>query len=295
MSLDTSWEALVHPERATDFFAGPEPAGFDVEAPGYSPGNAWWLAEISRLVYRRELAEEPGFAGETRRAALNRAGLDEVAFLHEPLAQCAIVKPLDPGGPPFVVLVFRGSHDLLDWLTNLHTLPARWGTAPGRVHEGFRDALECVVEPIDQALGGFSCPAFYTGHSLGAALATLAAFRSREGSVRAVYAFGSPRVGDAAFLAALNEKAKVYRVVHSRDVVATLPPELLGFAHAGELHYINRGGEILVDPAEEQMDRRQPFAFDSALHHPANLLEPPEDLADHAPVNYVTHLRAALR
>jgi len=295
MSLDTSWEALVHPERATDFFAGPEPAGFDVEAPGYSALNAWWLAEISRLVYRRELDEESGFTGETRRAILNRAGLDEVAFIHEPLAQCAIVKPLDPAEPQFVVLVFRGSHDLLDWLTNLKTLPVSWATAPGQVHEGFRNALECVVERIDRALGGFSCPAFYTGHSLGAALATLASFRGPEGSVRAVYAFGSPRVGDAAFLAALNAKTKVYRVVHSRDVVATLPPELLGFAHAGELHYITRHGELLVDPAEEQMDRQQPFLFDSSLHHPASLLEPPEDLADHAPINYVTRLRAALR
>jgi triacylglycerol lipase len=295
MTLDTTWEALVHPERATDFFAGPEPARFDVEAPGYSPVNAWWLAEISRLIYRRELAEEPGFTGETRRAVLNRAGLDEVAFIHESLAQCAIVKPLDPAGPSFVVLVFRGSHDLLDWLTNVHTLPVGWATAPGKVHEGFRDALECVVEQIDRALGGFACPAFYTGHSLGAALATLAAFRSPEGSVRAVYAFGSPRVGDAAFLAALDEKAKVYRVVHSRDVVTTVPPVFLGFAHTGELHYITRDGELLVDPSEDRMDRRQPFLFDSALHHPARLLEPPEDLADHSPINYVTRLREALR
>jgi pimeloyl-ACP methyl ester carboxylesterase len=249
----------------------------------YSPVNAWWLAEISRLIYKQEADEIPGFQGKTRREILNEANLEEVKFIHQPLAQCAIVKPLDTAASPFAVLVFRGSHDPRDWKTNFNSRPVEWSPYPGRVHAGFRDALECVVEEIDSVLGTLPGPAFYTGHSLGAALATLAAARKPP---RAVYAFGSPRVGNSEFHASLAP-TKVYRVVNSRDIVAIAPPPELGFGHCGELRYLTREGGILVDPTEDHVDQHRPFRLEWQ-----RLLRAPEELADHAPINYVTRLRA---
>lgn len=49
-------------------------------------------------------------------------------------------------------------------------------------------------------LAKLGCPVFYTEHSLGAALATLAAARRAP---KAGYAFGSPRVGNQAFTSTL--------------------------------------------------------------------------------------------
>lgn len=287
MPFHTQWEPLLQPGKAAEFFTSPLPAHFDIDASDYSCVNAWWLAEISRLIYREGVEEVPHFAGNSRRGILNSVQLEEVTFIQKPLAQCAIVRPLNPADPHFVVLVFRGTHNLLDWLTDLETEPVAWPPAPGRVHEGFRDAFASVADQIDSALAQFTCPAFFTGHSLGAALATLAASRRPP---RAVYTFGSPRVGDAQFLTTCGQ-TRFYRVVDSRDFVATMPPTLLGFEHLGELHYMTRDGRFLVDPTDQQMDAEQLF---HSWRHPAHLLEPPEDLVDHSPINYVTRLRAAL-
>ena len=77
------------------------------------------------------------------------------------------------------------------------------------------------------------CPIFYTGHSLGAAFATLAVARYPP---RAVYTFGSPRVGNEAFAASL-QVVPIHRVVDNKDAVVLLPPEAMGFRHVDLLTY----------------------------------------------------------
>merc|ERR1712146_338946 len=86
-----------------------------------------------------------------------------------------------------VVVAFRGTEDLRNWITNLHAfgraslkLPS---CAPGNdvlVHPGFYYAFQSVREQIYTALdelesvvGNYEL--FVTGHSLGAALASLCA------------------------------------------------------------------------------------------------------------------------
>jgi triacylglycerol lipase len=273
--MDTSWEALFNPGAATDFFVSPLPR-FEIEATGYSPANAWWFAEISRLIYKQD--------AEKRAQLFTAAGLREVKFVDHPLAQCAIVKARDDS---FTVLVFRGSHNLADWLTNLQTAPGVWPPHPGHVHQGFRDALESVIEEVDGGLKDVTGRLYYTGHSLGAALATLSAAHKPP---QAVYAFGSPRVGNQEFLATLG-RTKMYRVVNSRDLVATAPPANLGFDHCEELRYISRDGQVFLNPTNEHTDPYRPFFLHPNWH---KLVSPPEEMADHAPINYVTRLRAAI-
>ena len=66
-------------------------------------------------------------------------------------------------------------------------------------------------------------PLFITGHSLGGALATIAAKKlSHEGGIAACYTFGSPRVGDEEWIADI--KTPVYRLVNAADCVTMLPP-----------------------------------------------------------------------
>jgi len=52
VNADRSWEALLKPGEAGEYFVAPNRAGLFLElaAPGFSPVNAWWLAELSRLI-----------------------------------------------------------------------------------------------------------------------------------------------------------------------------------------------------------------------------------------------------
>jgi len=170
---------------------------------------------------------------------------------------------------PFAVVSFRGTEQKIqDFLHDADTLPVPAFGGSVLVHRGFKRALNSVWTQIAAALDGLECPVFYTGHSLGAALATLAAVRRAP---RAVYVFGSPRVGDVRFVEKLRN-VPVYRVVHGSDVVAAVPLEALGFRHAGIEHRIGK--------AAGAADFNIAIAW-------SQLLSPPRALADHAPINYV--------
>lgn len=103
----------------------------------------------------------------------------------------------------------------------------------GKIHSGFNESFNWVFNDIYETLQlpEYSCkPLFITGHSLGGAIATVAAKKlNHSGGVAACYTFGSPRVGDA--LWAENIKTPIYRVVNAADPVTMFPPgaEMVGF------------------------------------------------------------------
>ena len=82
----------------------------------------------------------------------------------------------------------------------------------------------------------------FTGHSLGGALATLAAFdlshrstcwKSNKPQKIAMYNFGSPRVGNKAFATEFNRVVPhAWRLVNRNDAVVTVP-RLVGYCHVG--------------------------------------------------------------
>jgi predicted chitinase len=73
------------------------------------------------------------------------------------------------------------------------------------------------------------------GHSLGSALATLYAMENAtNGKIHnpLLCTFASPRVGDAAFVAAFSTLPLTsWRIVNAPDIVPKLPPEIAGFQH----------------------------------------------------------------
>ena len=87
-----------------------------------------------------------------------------------------------------------------------------------------------------------------TGHSLGAALATLYTLenaRSNQISTPLICTFASPLVGDATFAAAFNElNLTSWRIVNAPDVVPKLPPEILGFRHIESEQLYNSAGTV---------------------------------------------------
>jgi len=155
------------------------------------------------------------------------------------------------------VLVFRGSvlHSLKDWQrdANLNKMDCEEG---GYVHEGFAEALDLIWSPVRKWLSTAGEKQIYlTGHSLGGALAVLAASRI-DGAAIHVCTFGQPRVGDADFAKGCQKKLgrRYYRFVHHRDVVPKIPPYTLGYRHFGREFRIVKGRVTEVTNGVETVD-----------------------------------------
>jgi len=145
-----------------------------------------------------------------------------------------------------IFIVFRGTEptQLKDILADLKAWPKK-AREKGLVHLGFAQALDKVYDNIvrwidEQKLDGerkITC----TGHSLGAALATIMASRL---DANELYTFGSPRVGNRAFVKEMkNDNITHYRFVNNNDIVTSVPLPIV-FRHGGELVYINHHGNI---------------------------------------------------
>ena len=92
-------------------------------------------------------------------------------------------------------------------------------------------------------------------------------------------------------------ETQLWRIFHY--VLTSFPPSLgpIDFQHHGELRYITRDSKMLINPSEEEMgsdslDDAKRSGDDSNSWWP--LIQPPEFLADHAPINYVAHLERLL-
>jgi triacylglycerol lipase len=224
----------------------------------YSDRTAWLLAELSMLAYEHYEREAWNIEG----LAASLAGLADVAAIRErlqvfreqvrnPLGQgkLAFERKLEPGGfrlaaifdhadtqgylavrdgDGFAVLVFRGTEKNMN---DIRTDITAWQDRGG-AHSGFRIAYDGVKEQVLAALGDVGEFRLYlTGHSLGGALAMMAAHhlsRSRRTDIgeriAACYTFGGPKIGDREFTAAI--KPPIYRVVHNADIVPWLPVNL---------------------------------------------------------------------
>ncbi len=258
---------LLFPGLATDFFGRQQFPEFDTTLTGFQPVHALWLAELSRLVYRHDSEENDPPPSPTRRKYLENAGLRQVTFVRAgDDTQAMLVARGTP--PQLAVLAFRGTETLRDWIKNIN-LPLAAFAGGGRVHGGFLRGLDSVWPEIERALAGMNCPLYFTGHSLGGALATVAAARHRP---HALYTFGSPRPGDETFAGIV--RCPAYRIVHSSDVVTALPDEALDYRHVGTRIHITGAGPGLLNQA-------------------LSFLRGVSGLMDHAPAYYVDRVGSA--
>lgn len=215
---------------------------FDLTTNDYSKVNSFRLADFSSLAYRQEdyvtqVANNWGF----------------------PVVKCLNDDDTDTQGmicanDDVIILCFRGTKSLQDWKTDFTVTMQDFEiigaddkpVTLGEVHSGFLDAYQSVAPIIEKALLDITQddsdrPIFVTGHSLGAALAQIAALslHHQDFNIQAVYTFGSPRVGDKEFCEAYNADDalghKTYIHMNYNDLITTVPPIL--FAHAGWHHF----------------------------------------------------------
>jgi hypothetical protein len=265
---DPSWRALLFPSSATDFFAHGRPAG-----------EAALAAELARVAYI-PFEHEAG----ARRASeiLRGAGFARERFISAGGTECFVAHDIDA---KLTAVAFRGTAGLRDIVTDLMTWRVRW-TPGGKVHAGFAYALRRIWPTLVLSLGDREARLIYTGHSLGAALATLAATLVPP---EALYTFGSPRVGDARFVALL-EDVRCVRTTGCSDLVCAVPPAWLGFRHCGPHAYVDRDGRTVADPhpvlvRNDQAIGRREYRRDFAWRLGTVWSR---RLSDHAPVNYAS-------
>jgi len=257
----------------------------------FRQGNAWWMMDLSYLAY----ATDPQYAMDQLRAA----GLDAAAFgAGNPEPPHVIVAHTGE----VVIVAFRGTRieQLADIIADLSFFPQL--TSEGLVHRGFLNALFAggVWEQTQRHIAGIpgNQVILFTGHSLGAALATLARRRYRDPRSRplALYTFGSPRVGDGVFFCP-SYPANSYRIVNDEDVIAHVPtPPVYG--HAGAP--LGTGGQPLPAADWEELEHR--FAGAAATLGVFNLAsrqqrlrqyfeaQAVKPLGDHAPRAYATKI-----
>lgn len=164
------------------------------------------------------------------------------------VAVCQDKKEISRLGRRDVVIALRGTATCLEWMENLRATltglhageeqddgpmvqsgflslyKSRTAKSPS-LQESIRDEITRII----RTYGDEPLSITVTGHSLGAALATLAAYDIRtafgdSAPMVTVVSFGGPRVGNKSFGRCLEESGtKILRIVNSDDVVTKVP------------------------------------------------------------------------
>ncbi|KAF6248849.1 Alpha/Beta hydrolase protein [Scenedesmus sp. NREL 46B-D3] len=233
--------------------------------------------------------------------------------------------PSASGREDEMVVAFRGTETGgdgagSDILTDIFALQAHIGDMEGvpagrhpknvKVHRGFLTSFNDVVHPTesgsydamsdvrDELMGKGVLPArvVVTGHSLGAALATLGAFwlKSIMPSVTVeCWAFASPRVGNREFAEAFASTVdSCYRVTHKNDVVPAVPASPF-WVHVSQ-------GVLLLEPARNTYGHAVPKAMPPGTRYRAVLGDRPRpgayaSVGDHSMDLYLAAMEDALK
>lgn len=288
---EITWRNISPPFKAYSYYDHVEGFPFEYHSKVFSPVNAWWLSEAATLVYADE---------DFVRIRFRKAGMKQVVFLNKDSTQCFVAH-----NDQFALVIFRGSEIwkkkekfdlakvLADLMTDVDIRLVKWDQG-GKVHRGFKKALDEVWDDLAahiEKLHRMGLKIWFGGHSLGAALATLAADRCPYAA--GVYTFGSPRVGDSDFRDQYQVQA--YRIVNNSDIAAKVPPK--GFyRHVGEIRFIDDHGRVHDRMAPAKQENSQ------IKHEPRDNYESdeqfrgglqgfiPDVFRDHVPLIYTVHL-----
>ena len=276
----------------SDYLYDPVATPYVADAVGYDPHNAVWLAAASSLVYENE---------KTIRKTLGTWGFKRFHFLEANsfTSAAGLGFPMDTQGfacsdGRAVLVAFSGTEptQILDWLTNINAVATYAPAGLGRTHQGFTMAFLAVREQLDAALAELhdgSLPIWVTGHSLGGALATLAAAHLRyigKLPVQGLYTYGQPRLGDHEFSRSLKRAlpGRVVRFANNADIVPQVPPPglFLKYRHGEREGRFDHEGRLSLDLSLWLRTR-------AALKGPAKALgtECLEALLDHSMDRYI--------
>jgi hypothetical protein len=148
-----------------------------------------------------------------------------------------------------LVTSFRGTIDPADVVTDADFLRSPCASRASdseldggmQVHRGFlevflsvRDALDAIIDALDAKAADTPPRLIFTGHSMGGALAALAAVYYRH-RTPCLVTFGAPSIGNAAFEQALSSGVQPFGGIRVWNELDTVPylAQVVGYRHAG--------------------------------------------------------------
>jgi triacylglycerol lipase len=218
-----------------------------------SKANAYWMARIAGAAYIKK--GEQDYAPDEN-AVLKDLKDEEPKFLSvlgvsKNSAQAVLVEHED-----YFCFAFRGTDEKTDWLDNLNMFPER--ALFGEFHRGFWNSVGDVWEPLYKRYldlnpkGAKRRPIFLTGHSLGGAMATVAAARliQMDSPFVSTYTFGQPRSMTLETSRIFNQSAmnRFFRFQNNNDIVTRMPSRIMSYSHVGTYLYISEDEKIYNDP-----------------------------------------------
>ncbi len=278
-AYNTSADALLAPAKGAVFFE-------DWEVAVDHANHDLLCAEMSRLAYADE---------KTVTASLAQIGFSPIGFLGgDTLAGRTAAK----GTQGFVakhpaqgltILAFRGTEAgrFEDLVSDLDTVQTDF-PGGGRIHSGFLKAYRSVTARIETLLEQRTGTLLITGHSLGAALATVAVAAMAPAPDKLI-TFGSPRVGDRVFGELIKNRLApeaVHRFVGCCDIVTRVPPERFDAGHFSKL-FGELGNFDGLNPFKRKMAEAVAAIAAKILAQGFRALRPPLEFVHVAPPRYI--------
>ncbi|WP_294537040.1 lipase family protein [uncultured Rhodoblastus sp.] len=204
---------------------------------GFNLTTAVFLAEACAAAYNKVEAQK--FASSAGLANFNAFDASNVQGFW-----CADDKA--------TVLAFRGTSNIGQWIRDVRVLPAAvaWGWA----HLGFVQGIEEIEARLQlfDALAKTRPYVWIVGHSLGGALAVIAAARAKSRGIYTpeLYTFGQPAVSFAGFADRFDRELpkRLWRLINQVDIVPRVPPF---YQHCGGPKHIVRPGVLESLPGLE--------------------------------------------
>ena len=218
------------------------------------------------------------FSSKLPTAQLNATVGTRLIHVQDAFGLCAM------GGKGYekdIFIIFRGSTKLkADWLSNAR-IGLQTSTSGWPVHIGFNTAFKSMLPQIREFLRGVdgSSTIHCIGHSLGGAVATLAAnwIANNKGQTVKLYTFGAPKPGLTMFANSVTRKIRkenIFRVYHATDPVPMVPlfpymhAPLPGYGHfipsseaihTAEAHSMKKYAASLEKLTWDHLERRRPL------------------------------------
>eukprot|EP00903_Cladosiphon_okamuranus_P008420 g8094.t1 len=302
----------------------------DLDATAFSAQNGYFFANMSKLAYQDEhnikktLEEMEDCKGLHEHFQFHESGPGQGEGFFEGIRDMIQdTQGFIAANDDVILVVFRGTQEIIDWVTNLRGAPRGVDWCSPRdgcsIHRGFDDAMNSMWEPMHKQIkelygDGKGRKLYIAGHSLGGALATVAAARlafeddinvagvytiagAHEnalpwfllplrscGKFRRVFDVDLARNFDAKVNHGIPMKDKTFRGRNNNDAVPRVPPPV-PYAHIGTEVYFDRFGIISTTSLTDRLlGRLRSFVR----------LSPIDGIADHDAGAYVTLFEEAV-